>query len=208
MYDVFRGLSFRWTLVEEKDKKELFNEDHMLPMVILTRDSGAGRVIQNRHRYLRGSGFYKEHTLNMGHTSKRCNTEQTSNLLVTKFWRNLTAPSAAWVRVLYWREIKLMHDTEQRSSHTLLFQMIRYLEKYSTRTRTKEAMQNIYLLYTQYWKYVSFPQSELYFQWNPNKILVWFLWILPRCNIKIIIFIFDKELRLKVILTGSSLCKL
>ena len=146
MYDVFRGLSFRWTLVEEKDKKELFNEDHMLPMVILTRDSGAGRVIQNRHRYLRGSGFYKEHTLNRGHTSKRCNTEQTSNLLVTKFWRNLTAPSAAWVRVLYWREIKLMHDTEQRSSPTLLFQMIRYLEKYSTRTRTKEAMQNIYLL--------------------------------------------------------------
>jgi len=146
MYDVFCGLSFRWTLVEEKDKKERFNEDHMLPMVIPTRDSGAGRVIQNRHKYLWGSGFYKEHTLNMGHTSKRCNAEQTSNLLVTKFWRNLTAPSAAWARVIYWGGIKLMHDTEQWSSHTLLFQMTRYLEKYSTRTRTKEAMQNIYLL--------------------------------------------------------------
>lgn len=85
MYDVFCGLSFRLTLVEEKDKKEGFCGDHMLPMVVPTRDSGAGRVIQNRHKYLKGSGFYKEHTLNMGHTSRRCNVEQTSNLLVTKF---------------------------------------------------------------------------------------------------------------------------
>ena len=34
---------------------------------------------------------------------------------------------------------------------------------------------------TQYWKYVSFPQSDLCSQCNPNKILIWFLWILPRC---------------------------
>lgn len=54
MYDVFCGLSFRLTLVEEKDKKEGFSEDHMLPMVVPTRDSGAGRVIQNRHKYLKG----------------------------------------------------------------------------------------------------------------------------------------------------------
>ena len=64
----------------------------------------------------------------MGHTSRRCNVEQTSNLLVTKFWKSLTAPSAAWTRVLCWRGIKLMYDTEQQSSHTLVFKMTRYLE--------------------------------------------------------------------------------
>lgn len=85
MQDVCCGLSFKLTLGEEKDKKEGFNEGHMLPMATPIRDSGAGRVIQNRHKYLRGLGFYKEYTLNMGHVSKRCNAEQASNLLVRKF---------------------------------------------------------------------------------------------------------------------------
>lgn len=85
MHDVCCGLSFKLTLVEEKDKKEGFNEGHVLPMAIPIRDSGAGRVIQNRPKYLRGSGFYKEYTLNMGHASKRCNADQASNLLVRKF---------------------------------------------------------------------------------------------------------------------------
>lgn len=39
MYDVF-VIVFRLTLVEEKDKG--FCGDHMLPMVVPTRDSGAG----------------------------------------------------------------------------------------------------------------------------------------------------------------------